>query len=45
MQYIGTHIDVSMHKAILEKTKTQSKAEQKESQVSNAETPEEDSGW
>ena len=44
MQYIGTHIDVSMHKAILEKTKAQLKTEQKESEIAQAETPE-DSGW
>ena len=45
MNYIGTHIDVSMHKAILEKTRAEIKAEQKESQIAQAEAPEEDAGW
>jgi hypothetical protein len=42
MHYIGTHIDISAHQEILNKTRVEIKEEQKESQVANAETPSED---
>ena len=47
MHYIGTHIDISAHKDILEQTRVQIKQEQKETQIATAETPEEEdySGW
>lgn len=45
MHYIGTHIDISTHKHILERTKTEIKAEQKESEIVSAEEPSDDSGW
>jgi hypothetical protein len=38
--YIGTHIDLSAHKNILEQTKVQIKNEQKESEVAQAQQPE-----
>lgn len=44
LHYIGTHIDISAHKQILEQTKVQIKEKEKESQVATAETPEEDNG-
>lgn len=45
MHYIGTHIDISTHKHILEMTKVQIKEEQKESEIASAETPSDDEGW
>ena len=42
LHYIGTHIDISAHKQILEQTKVQIKEKEKESQVAQAEQPEED---
>lgn len=45
MHYIGTHIDISTHKSILEQTKVQIKKEQKESEIASAQAPsEEESG-
>ena len=41
MHYIGTHIDISAHKNILEKTQMEIKEEQKESEIATPETPEE----
>lgn len=40
LHYIGTHIDISAHKQILEQTKVQIKEKEKESQVAQAEQPE-----
>lgn len=42
--YIGTHIDISAHKNILDQTKVQLKADEKESEHVSAEQPEEDYG-
>ena len=44
MHYIGTHIDISAHQNILNQTKVEIKEEQKESEVSQAETPEDSGG-
>ena len=44
MHYIGTHIDISAHKNILEKTQMEIKEEQKESEIAAPETPEETGG-
>ena len=44
MHYIGTHIDISAHKNILDQTKVEIKEEQKESEVAQAEAPEDTGG-
>lgn len=44
MHYIGTHIDISAHKNILDQTLVQIKEEQKESEVASAESPSDSGG-
>lgn len=44
LHYIGTHIDISAHKQILEQSKIELKEKQKESQIATPEQPEEGSG-